>query len=316
MNETKRQEFTRKYARTGSGTIIPKEKNPYPQMKHDSFYMDVGPDFGGFGGGTLWAYIYEPVIMQPEPAVSGQSRYITVFGGDATDYLKLHGEAEVTLGKSRDDLRTFKFTESFGVYIGKGMLYSVNITKLDDPKIPMHYSELVVGDNAPPEDNPADDGEWYERCIKTGEELNAHYPDTENLCTVMTTTHHMFGGKELVRRTWMPIIKPHTMEVRSHTHTFSEYLVFLGSDPENISDLGGVVEFTIGENEDDLETFSIDKSTQFHLKQGVWHSPLVFKEVRDPKKPVILCEVSYAAQLVQDRKLDNDITKNDWRELP
>ena len=317
MNEARRQDILGKYSRTGEATIIPGEKNKYPQMKTDSFYMDVEKDFGAYGGGTLWTYIWEPVNMQPEPAVSELSRYITVFGGDATDYRVLHGEAEVTLGKSKNDLKVFKLSESFGVYVEKGMLYSINITKIDDPKLPMHYSELVVGANAPPEENPkADEGAGLEKYIKSGEELNTNYPDSENLKTVLTTTHHMFGGKELVRRTWMPIIKPHTMAKYSHTHFFSEYLVFLGSDPENISDLGGVVEFTIGENADELETFRFDKATQFHLGDGVWHSPLVFKEVKDPSKPVILCEVSYAAELVDGDKLDNSIEENDSRILP
>ena len=317
MNEEKRQGLLSKYSRTGDVTKIAAGKNKYPQMKTDSFYMDVESDFGGYGGGTLWAYIWEPVNMQPEPVVSELSRYITVFGGDATDYRVLHGAAEVTIGTNKDDMEVFKLSESFGVYVEKGMLYSINITHLDDPKLPMFYSEVVVGANAPPEENPlADDGDGMKRFIKSGEELNTKYPDTENLKTVLTTTHHMFKGKELVRRTWMPIIKPHIMAKYSHTHTFSEYLVFMGSDPENIADLGGVVEFTIGENADELETFRFDKATQFHLAKGVWHSPLVFKEVRDPSKPVILCEVSYATELVDGDKLDNSIEENDWRILP
>ena len=317
MNETLRKELFQKYARTGEWTVIPKDKNPYPQMKFDSFYLDLAPDFGGYGGGVAWTYVCEPVNMQPEPVLSERSRYITLFGGDATEYRKLHGEAEVTLGKSKDDLQVFKLNESFGVYIEKGMLYSINITKLDDPNLPMHYSELTVGDNVPPEENPAaEDGSGYGRYIKSGDELHARYPEVECVGPVMTTTHHMFGAKELVRRTWMPIVKPHTMAKNSHTHTFSEYLVFMGSDPENITDLGGVVEFTIGENEDELETFRIEKATHFWLKKGLFHSPLVFKEVKDPKKPIILCEVSYATALVQDKVLENSIEENDWRELP
>ena len=317
MNEAKRQEYLKKYARTGDVTIIPKEKNPYPQMKYESFFMDVAPDFGGFGGSVLWSYVYEPVNMQPVPVKSEQSRYITVFGGDAVDYSKFSGEAEVTLGKSPDDLRVFKLSEAFSVYIEKNMFYAINITKINDPQVPMHYNELIVGENAPPEENPAaDDGAGLEKYIKSGAVLNVNYPDKENIGQVMASTHHMFGGKERIRRTWMPVIKSHIMAKYSHTHSFSEYLIVLGSDPKNISDLGGVVEFTIGENEDELETFRVEKATQFYLKKGVWHSPLVFKEVRDPKKPIILCEVSYAAELVHDKELANSIEENDWRELP
>ena len=307
MNDAKKQEYAKKYSRSGNATRIPKEKNPYPQMKHDSFILEFAPDFGGYGGSTLWTYIYEPVNMQPTPIAADSTRYITLFGGDATNYKLLHGQAEVKLGKTADDLQTFKLDESFGVYIEKGMLYSINITKLDDPKLPMHYSEIIIGADVPPEENPADIPGGYERLIKKGDELDTHYPDAENLDTVMTITHHMFGGKELVRRTWMPIIKPHIMARNSHTHTFSEYLIMLGSNPENIDDLGGVIEFTVGENENELETFRIDKATQFHLQPGLFHSPLVFREVRDPKYPVMLCEVSFTGALVQDKQLENYI---------
>ena len=314
MNETRRKEYFSKYARTGEATIIRGGEYKYPQMKSDSFYMDVESDFGAYGGGTLWAYVWEPVDMQPEPVVSKQSRYITVFGGDATDFRKLHGEAVVMLGKSKENMQQFNLEEAFGVYVEENMLYAISIKRIDNPKLPLLFSELIVGANAPAEENPkTDESEGYGKYIKSGEELNTNYPDKENLMTVLTTTHHMFGGKELVRRTWMPIIKPHTMAKNSHTHTFSEYLVFMGSDPENISDLGGVVEFTIGENENELETFRIDKATQFHLAKGVWHSPLVFKEVKNPNMPVILCEVSYATALEQDKELDNSIEENDWR---
>ena len=311
MNEKRRREYTEKYIRTGKDVIVPKGDNPYPQMKADSFRLDVTHDFGGYGGSVLWASIFEPVNMQPEPAVSEQPRHITVIGGGPLDFTKLHGEAVVTIGRNKDDKSTFTLTEPFSVYVEKGMLYSINITKVN-PGCPVRYSELIVGDGAPVTDAQASGGVGYEKYIKTGGDIVANYPDKDNLpCPVMTISNPMFGSKELIRRTWMPITKPHVMAKNSHTHAFEEFLVCYGSDPDNISDLGGVIEFTIGEDEDSLETFRIDKAVQFYVKDGLWHCPLVFKEVYDENKPMIFCEVSYAAVLAQDKALDNFIVEED-----
>ena len=309
MSEERRQEYLKKYVRTGSDVILPKEKNPYPQMKHDSFFLNVTPDFGGYGGSTLWSYIYEPVNMQPEPVVSDRPRYITVFGSIATDFTQLHGAAEVTLGRSKADLRTFILSEPFAVHIKKGMLYSINITKIDMPGVPVHYNEFILGENAPLSDAFTEDpNAGYASYIKTGDVITAKYPDKDNVpCTIMTTDSKMFKSNDMMRRTWMPITNAHIMAQQSHTHAFTEYLVCYGSDPENVLDLGGVIEFTIGESLDTLEVFRIDKATQFCLRDGLLHSPLVFREVKDPRKPIIFCEVSYADGLVQNAKYDNVI---------
>ena len=309
MSEERRQEYLKKYVRTGSDVILPKEKNPFPQMKYDSFKLDVTPDFGGFGGSTLWSNIYEPVNMQPEPIVCDRPRYITLFGGVPTDFTKLYGAAEVTLGRSKADLKTFVLAEPFAVHVKKGMLYSINITKVSIPGIPISYNEFILGENAPLSEKFTEDANAsYSSYIKTGGTIVARYPDINNVpCPIMTTDSNMYSSNDMMRRTWMPITNAHIMAKQSHTHAFTEYLVCYGSDPANMSDLGGVIEFTIGESLDTLEVFRIDKATQFCLRDGLLHSPLVFREVKDPRKPIIFCEVSYADGLVQSQKFDNII---------
>ena len=312
MSEAKRREYMSKYIRSGKDVIIKKEDNPYPQMKGDSFFLGITPDFGGYGGSVLWTSIFEPVNMQPEPVVSGQSRHITFLGGDPADFTSLHGKVTVTLGKDPSDLAFFTLTEPFSVYIKKGMLYSIDIVSLEDPAFPIRFNELILGGDTPVTDTDAAGSAGYDSYIKSGGDIVASYPDKANVsCPVMTMYNSMFGSGELIRRTWMSITKAHVMAKNSHTHSFTEYLVCYGSDPDNVSDLGGVIEFTIGEDEDSLETFRIDKATQFFIKEGLWHSPLVFKEVFDEKKPMIFCEVSFAAELTKDKELDNFIVAED-----
>ena len=313
MNEEKRNEYLKKYVRTGADFVQKRSCNPYPQMKTDSLRLDVLPDFSGNGGSVLWTNIYEPVNMQPVAVVSERSLYISVFGGVATDYSKLYGEVEVTLGRNKDDLRKFTFDEAVCVYVKKGMMYSVNIKKIDAPARPIHYNELVLGDAALTTDKfPDDDGASLETYLRTGSDIYGNYPDKEHIpCPVMRTDNTMFATNEIMHRTWVPITSPYIMAKAPHTHECPEILMVYGSDPENISDLGGVVEFTIGETPETLVQFVVDKATAFSAPNGLWHCPLVFRKVNDPEKPIMFCEISYAEGLVQDRKLEDTIVEDE-----
>ena len=299
MSGPKYQEFAEKYVKTGGGLIVPKEKNPFKQMHTDTFRLENAPGFGGYGGSVDWSYIHEPVNMYPNLKVSEQVRHLTILGGDPVDYIKLHGEVEVTLGRSREDARTYKYGESVNVYVDKGMYYNINITKIDDPKYPIHFNEFINGDGAPVISAPAaatniKDG--YEAHITVGEEIwTKNQPHHEVIYPVVYVGSAQFGSSAPVRRTWMPVSDPHVLANKAHYHEYLEYIVFYGSDPDNIADLGGTVEFTIGENKDDLTVFTITESTIFYVKPGLWHSPMVFTEIKDVKKPIIFCEVSYAA---------------------
>jgi hypothetical protein len=73
---------------------------------------------------------------------------------------------------------------------------------------------------------------------------------------------------------------------KPHNHDFNEYLVFLGTNPEDPQDLGGEVELWL-ENEKHL----ITKSAAVFVPQGLYHTPLIFKRV---DKPMILIRVGNA----------------------
>jgi hypothetical protein len=69
-----------------------------------------------------------------------------------------------------------------------------------------------------------------------------------------------------------------------HSHPFPEMLCFIGGNPENINDLGAVVEFTIGG-----ETHIITKPTVVSIPGDVDHCPIKIKKVT---KPFVFLEVS------------------------
>ena len=72
----------------------------------------------------------------------------------------------------------------------------------------------------------------------------------------------------------MPDPNPHIGE---HTHDYDEIIVHFGSDPTNPEDLGGEIEFWLGE-----EPNIITKSCVIFVPKGVPHCPLILRKVARP----------------------------------
>jgi hypothetical protein len=71
---------------------------------------------------------------------------------------------------------------------------------------------------------------------------------------------------------------------KPHNHDFDEYLIFLGTDPEDPSELFGEIELWLG----DEEKYTITKSCAVFVPKGLYHTPLLFKKV---DKPIIMLHV-------------------------
>ncbi|MCL1829260.1 MAG: hypothetical protein FWG32_07170 [Oscillospiraceae bacterium] len=63
----------------------------------------------------------------------------------------------------------------------------------------------------------------------------------------------------------------------THTHTFDEYIGFIGGDPDHPEDLNATVKFLL---EDEWYTFT--KSVVFFIPAGMPHSPIIIEEVKKP----------------------------------
>ncbi len=75
------------------------------------------------------------------------------------------------------------------------------------------------------------------------------------------------------------VLRPGSVEslTVSHTHTFDEYLLFLGTNPDDQFDLGGEVEVWLGD-----EKRMITRTTAVFVPAGMPHCPLVFHKVDRP----------------------------------
>jgi hypothetical protein len=69
----------------------------------------------------------------------------------------------------------------------------------------------------------------------------------------------------------------------THSHDFDEALCFIGTDPKNPRDLGGEIEFHIG---DEIHTF--DTTTVIYVPKGLPHCPFMHKRVDRPFLLVVI----------------------------
>ena len=74
-----------------------------------------------------------------------------------------------------------------------------------------------------------------------------------------------------------------------HRHNFDECFLFLGSNPDDIDELGGEVEFWLGEG-DEAEKYMLTKSTP--SISGRDHAQCGYRKVNNPLQPIILVVIA------------------------
>ena len=99
--------------------------------------------------------------------------------------------------------------------------------------------------------------------------------------------------------TWWPITQTFEMVSETHFHDFEQCLMFLGGDVNNMLDLGGEVELTLGEQDGELERFVFTRATIVHIRAGLRHGPLNFKKVNDPGKPILYNDITFTSEYIR-----------------
>lgn len=72
----------------------------------------------------------------------------------------------------------------------------------------------------------------------------------------------------------MPKPNPH---IHRHAHDYDEFVIHIGTDPENPEELGAKIEFVVGDDK-----LVIDKTSALFVPKGVEHGPLTWEEVEKP----------------------------------
>jgi hypothetical protein len=79
----------------------------------------------------------------------------------------------------------------------------------------------------------------------------------------------------------------------THAHDFHELLCFLGSNPEDINDLGAEIRVCLG---DELEEHIITSATIISIPPGLKHCPLTVTKIT---KPIVFLEISTTSEYGQ-----------------
>jgi mannose-6-phosphate isomerase-like protein (cupin superfamily) len=109
-------------------------------------------------------------------------------------------------------------------------------------------------------------------------------------------------GNKNFSLSWWPISEPFEMISETHAHDFDQFLIFVGGDMKNMTDLGGEVELTLGENENELEKFVFTTATVVYIPAGLLHCPLNFKKVNNPNKPILFHDFFFASEYMRKEK--------------
>jgi hypothetical protein len=104
------------------------------------------------------------------------------------------------------------------------------------------------------------------------------------------TSDESFGNRGFQMYTEM-IVKAFIMVDKPHKHDFSQFLIFSGGDASDLVNLAGVIEMSLGEDIGSMEKHVITKATAIYIPAGLYHCPLVFKEVT---RPIALTDIYFS----------------------
>jgi hypothetical protein len=113
--------------------------------------------------------------------------------------------------------------------------------------------------------------------------------------TLILKSGEDYGDKN-IRLDWVAVPVPFEMIKEHHKHDHDQFLLFVGGDLTNMPDLGGEVELTLSEDGKNLEKFVFTTATWVYIPRGLYHCPLNFKKVNDPKKPILFHDFFFASE--------------------
>ena len=142
----------------------------------------------------------------------------------------------------------------------------------------------------------------YRKYFQVGDEIKI--PDHPHMHEVPSPAIFLIGAAEIpqgasFRLATFAITEPFEMVSHTHTHDFDQFLSFFGGDMHNMLELGGEVEFTMGEEGGELETFVFTKPFMVHIPPGVRHCPLRYTKVYDPARPMIHQDLVFTGEYIR-----------------
>jgi hypothetical protein len=96
-------------------------------------------------------------------------------------------------------------------------------------------------------------------------------------------------------------------ELHMH-HAVEEYLYFTGSDLTNFFDFDAEIEIQLGEDPENLETYTITEPTVIRVPVNMWHGPVKFKRIGAPINFMPFYPSGEYGRVVRELNADGTVT--------
>lgn len=128
----------------------------------------------------------------------------------------------------------------------------------------------------------------YEKYIIQNTPPNPSHPQNRNKVSNLPWMNTLWINNELqgkVKGAYYTetnlVLRPTSKEreggSRPHNHDWDEYLLFIGTDPEDPFELGGEVDFWIED-----EKYVINKTSAVFIPRGIYHCPIIVRKLTYP----------------------------------
>ena len=112
------------------------------------------------------------------------------------------------------------------------------------------------------------------------------------------------GCNKYIDVSWIYGIPKPNPHINEHVHNYDKIIFFVGSDPFNLEDLGGEIEYYLGG-----QVISLNTTSALYIKKGVKHGPAIWKGFSRPhlEITIILGPEKNSAGWLTGRQTDEPI---------
>lgn len=102
-----------------------------------------------------------------------------------------------------------------------------------------------------------------------------------------------YGNREFAM-SWWAITEPFVMVDDCHAHDFDQFIIFAGGNLLDMPHIGGEVEFSLSRDGKKIEKFIITEACTIFIPAGLYHCPLYFKKINNPKYPILFHDLFFS----------------------
>ena len=214
-------------------------------------------------------------LMSPfdEPGFTANEEAAMVFmcGADKDDPENLFGEVEFTI---ENDVLTI--TETCAIYIPAGCAHKLEVKRVDRP-IMYCYCEFSPEATRKAAEPTQPAGTFANHVVYRYEPSSGIIPEAPEgfLQLLIWMAGDKVEGAPYLELCRFMCVNPTGPE--THKHPTSEFIAFIGTNPEDPADLGGEVHFIMGDEE-----IPTTKSTVVFVPGDLPHSPILVPEIHVP----------------------------------